>query len=181
MIEIFMQATDFNTLFEQNLDEEDKKETSEGVYWERVFANATSDAHKLFKSQKNKMFIETFEDTLRKILRYRNAGVDSDNKYRTDGAYFKYDYNDFIAILYEDIIEDYTKAKKTKGRLTLKKVRTLGFWCFNAGNSFRQIMSLKPRSVILTSGTLAPIDSFEKELQTPFKYKLEAKHVIDLD
>jgi Fanconi anemia group J protein len=35
--------------------------------------------------------------------------------------------------------------------------------------------------MILTSGTLTPIDSFEKELQVPFKYKLEAKHVVDMD
>jgi hypothetical protein len=60
------------------------------------------------------------------------------------GSDFLYDYNDFIAILYEDIVEDYKSNKKTKGRLTLKKVKTLGFWCFNAGNSFRQILSLKP-------------------------------------
>ena len=50
MIEIFMQATDFSNIFEQNLDEEEQKESTDGVYWERVFANATSDAHKLFKS-----------------------------------------------------------------------------------------------------------------------------------
>ena len=58
---------------------------------------------------------------------------------------------------------------------------TMGFWCFNAGNSFRQIMSLKPRSVILTSGTLTPMESFEKELQVRFKNKLENKHVVDMD
>ena len=58
---------------------------------------------------------------------------------------------------------------------------TLGFWCFNAGNSFRQITSLNPRSIILTSGTLTPMDSFEKELQTTFKIKLENKHVVDMD
>jgi Rad3-related DNA helicase len=40
---------------------------------------------------------------------------------------------------------------------------------------------MKPRSVILTSGTLTPMDSFEKELQVNFKYKLENKHVIDMD
>jgi hypothetical protein len=84
------------------------------------------------------MYIESFEDILRKILRYRNdAKFDSDNKFRMDGNQFKYDYNDFIAILYEDVLEDYTKSKKMKGKLSLKKVKTLGFWCFNAGNSFR--------------------------------------------
>jgi Rad3-related DNA helicase len=111
------------------------------------------------------MYIESFEEILRKILRYRNITYyGSDSKFRMDDKNFQYDYNDFIAILYEDVIEDYTKTKKMKGKLSLKRVKTLGFWCFNAGNSFRQIMSLKPRSVILTSGTLTPMDSFEKEL-----------------
>ena len=58
------------------------------------------------------MFIETFEEILRKILRYRNeVEYQNDNKYRTGGE-FQYDYNDFIAILYEDVIEDYQKTKK---------------------------------------------------------------------
>ena len=42
-------------------------------------------------------------------------------------------------------------------------------------------MSLEPRSCILTSGTLTPMDAFERELQVSFKYKLENQHVIDMD
>ena len=149
MIEIFDTATQFSKIFEQDIDEDEKKENemigdNKMQYWERVFANATADAHKLFKSQKNKMYIESFEEILRKILRYRNTNKDSDNKHRSDGDKFKYNYNDFIAILYEDIIEDYQKSKKTKGRISFKSVKTLGFWCFNAGNSFRQLVSLQP-------------------------------------
>jgi len=71
-----MEATDFIDIFENeaNIEEEIKEELkkSKSTYWEFVFANATADAHKLFKSQKNKMYIEFFEETLRKILRYRN-------------------------------------------------------------------------------------------------------------
>lgn len=37
------------------------------------------------------------------------------------------------------------------------------------------------RSVILASGTLSPIDSFEKELDTQFPQKLDANHVIEKD
>ena len=76
MIDIFMEATNFKGLFEsksdENLEEEDKVAPT-AKYWESVFANATTDAHKLFKSQKNKMYIESFEEILRKILRYRNV------------------------------------------------------------------------------------------------------------
>ena len=140
MMDIFLQATDFERLFETDIPKDDPNDPVDAnvKYWEKVFANATTDAHKLFKSQKNKMYIESFEEHLRKILRYRNtAQHSSDNKYRMDGSAFKYDNNDFILILFEDIIEDYKAAKKFKGKLTLEKVNTMGFWCFNAGNSFR--------------------------------------------
>jgi hypothetical protein len=40
------------------------------------------------------------------------------------------------------------------------KNRTLKFLCFNAGVCFNQIQKLAPRSIILTSGTLAPLQSF---------------------
>ena len=39
-------------------------------------------------------------------------------------------------------------------------------------------MSCSPRSLILTSGTLSPLDLFEKELGITFQVKLQNKHVI---
>ena len=57
----------------------------------------------------------------------------------------------------------------------------LGFWCFSPGVGFKQIQKLKPRSIILTSGTLSPLNSFEAELQVEFKQKLENPHVISAD
>ncbi len=59
--------------------------------------------------------------------------------------------------------------------------RVLGFWCFNAGIGFREIQSLKPRSIILTSGTLSPLTSFQAELQLQFTQRLENPHVIAPD
>ncbi|KAF9351726.1 Fanconi anemia group J protein [Mortierella sp. AD094] len=61
---------------------------------------------------------------------------------------------------------------------SVKKRREFKFWCLNPGVIFRPI-SLKARSVILTSGTLSPMESFTSELQTTFKIHLEADHVID--
>ena len=43
----------------------------------------------------------------------------------------------------------------------------------------RQLAGMHVRSVLLTSGTLAPLDSFAHELQLPFKISLENPHVID--
>lgn len=43
----------------------------------------------------------------------------------------------------------------------------------------RQLAAMHVRSVLLTSGTLSPLDSFAQELQLPFKISLENPHVID--
>ncbi|KAF9207679.1 Fanconi anemia group J protein [Haplosporangium sp. Z 27] len=78
------------------------------------------------------------------------------------------------------------QKKKRKGKYTnkghvgnaAKKQREFKFWCLNPGVIFRPL-SLSARSVILTSGTLSPMESFASELQTTFKIQLETDHVID--
>jgi len=47
------------------------------------------------------------------------------------------------------------------------------------GVGFEYIKASGPRSVLLTSGTLAPLKSFESELTIDFPIKLENNHVID--
>lgn len=54
----------------------------------------------------------------------------------------------------------------------------LCFWCLHPGVAFSRVTA-KTHSVILTSGTLAPIESFASELGTLFDVRLEANHVID--
>ncbi len=63
----------------------------------------------------------------------------------------------------------------------LRGSRTLGFWCFNPGLGFKKIQALKPRTLILTSGTLYPMNSFQKELMVDFPITIENKHVISKD
>ena len=57
----------------------------------------------------------------------------------------------------------------------------MGFWCFNAGVGFSQLQKLNPLSLILTSGTLSPLNTFEAELQIRFNQKLECPHVINCE
>lgn len=53
------------------------------------------------------------------------------------------------------------KRKKNSNIFVQKNwSRTLAFWCFNAGIGFREIQELMPKSIILTSGTLTPLNSF---------------------
>ncbi|XP_039002145.1 Fanconi anemia group J protein homolog [Hibiscus syriacus] len=54
---------------------------------------------------------------------------------------------------------------------------SLGLWCLNPSVVFRDITDLS-LSVILTSGTLSPTNSFSSELGVQFGNYLEAPHVI---
>ena len=56
---------------------------------------------------------------------------------------------------------------------------TMSLWCLNPGIIFKQI-ACKAHSVVLTSGTLAPLDSFSSELGTIFQVSLEAPHVVNM-
>ncbi|KAK8353946.1 hypothetical protein V6Z12_A05G191400 [Gossypium hirsutum] len=56
---------------------------------------------------------------------------------------------------------------------------SLGLWCLNPSVVFRDVSDLS-LSVILTSGTLSPMNSFSSELGVQFGNCLEAPHVIDI-
>ncbi|KAG0268519.1 Fanconi anemia group J protein [Linnemannia exigua] len=73
--------------------------------------------------------------------------------------------------------QGYGSQASRRGAQVVKK-REFKFWCLNPGVIFRQL-STKARSVILTSGTLSPMDSFASELQTRFAVQLEAGHVVN--
>ncbi|GMH27363.1 hypothetical protein Nepgr_029206 [Nepenthes gracilis] len=57
---------------------------------------------------------------------------------------------------------------------------TLSLWCLNPAVIFKDIADLS-LSVILTSGTLSPMNSFSSELGIQFGTCLEAPHVIDVE
>lgn len=54
---------------------------------------------------------------------------------------------------------------------------TVSFLCLNPAAVFHEL-KLCARSIILTSGTLSPMQSFQSELGTQFPITLEANHVI---
>lgn len=79
---------------------------------------------------------------------------------------------------------DSNKKKKnldvwTTGTKISKQGRTLSYWCFSPGHAMKELVSYGLRSVVLTSGTLAPISSFRAEMQIPFPIQLENPHVIE--
>jgi len=55
----------------------------------------------------------------------------------------------------------------------------LCFWCLNAAVAFKALADCC-RSIVLASGTLAPLNSFAHELGVAFNHKLEAPHVVNV-
>nr|XP_053647148.1 LOW QUALITY PROTEIN: regulator of telomere elongation helicase 1 homolog [Cherax quadricarinatus] len=62
--------------------------------------------------------------------------------------------------------------------LNSKVGRLISYWCFNPGFGMKDLSELGVKSIILTSGTLSPIDSFTAELQVPFPIQLENPHIV---
>lgn len=65
------------------------------------------------------------------------------------------------------------------GKQMKNKVKKLCIFCLNPGFGFKNFNAVGPKTVILTSGTLSPIQGLESELKCPFQIRLENTHVID--
>ncbi|XP_023240992.1 regulator of telomere elongation helicase 1 homolog isoform X2 [Centruroides sculpturatus] len=62
-----------------------------------------------------------------------------------------------------------------------KKGWTLYYWCFSPELSMMDLIQQGVHSLILTSGTLSPLNSFAAELGISFPVTLENPHIIDDD
>lgn len=59
--------------------------------------------------------------------------------------------------------------------------RTISYWCFAPSEAMRELAALRPRSILVTSGTLSPLESYAMELDIPFPNRLENPHIIKDD
>ncbi|KAK2149282.1 hypothetical protein LSH36_457g01025 [Paralvinella palmiformis] len=60
-----------------------------------------------------------------------------------------------------------------------KTTRTLSYWCFSPGHAMGDLKAHGVKSIILTSGTLSPLNSFKLEMGIDFQVELENPHVIE--
>eukprot|EP00118_Oscarella_pearsei_P015777 m.145170 g.145170 ORF g.145170 m.145170 type:complete len:614 (+) comp38414_c0_seq4:1803-3644(+) len=70
-------------------------------------------------------------------------------------------------------------GKESRWRSTDDKdvTHTINFWCFNPAVAFSYVGSVS-RCIVLSSGTLSPMNTFASELGAEFPLSLEANHVI---
>ncbi|XP_055634696.1 regulator of telomere elongation helicase 1 homolog [Toxorhynchites rutilus septentrionalis] len=77
---------------------------------------------------------------------------------------------------------DLEEPEKVRGKVkqTINvNAKELNFWCLNPGFVMRQLLEDNVRSIILTSGTLAPVKPFASELDIPIAVQLENPHIIE--
>jgi hypothetical protein len=89
------------------------------------------------------------------------------------------DYKVFIC---EDLNEPKTKQSENiaafvSGSVIFKRV--LNYWTFSPGIAMEELSRLGIRSILLTSGTLTPLDSLKEDLKIPFPIELVNPHVIN--
>ncbi|CAG5133949.1 unnamed protein product [Candidula unifasciata] len=72
-------------------------------------------------------------------------------------------------------IDSWSTSANNEGR----KERILSYWCFSPGHTMKDLLAHGVKVIILTSGTLSPLDSFTMEMQIPFPVQLENPHVIE--
>ncbi|KAM6049595.1 Fanconi anemia group J protein [Chlamydotis macqueenii] len=70
----------------------------------------------------------------------------------------------------------FTRPKHKRSSRQKTVVHMLNFWCLNPAVAFSDLSDV--RTIVLTSGTLSPMDSFSSELGVKFSIQLEANHVI---
>lgn len=82
---------------------------------------------------------------------------------------------------YRCVVEKHVKIQRGSWRRRTNSPPSsdlkLSFWCLNPAVAFSDIKN-NVHTLIVASGTLSPLSSFQSELNTPFSTTLEANHVI---
>ncbi|KAJ8871900.1 hypothetical protein PR048_028240 [Dryococelus australis] len=85
--------------------------------------------------------------------------------------------DDFRVVITKSMSRNPLDFQNKKKRHNSEWKYFLHFWCQNPALVFHELQA-SARSIILTSGTLAPVDSFQSELGTMFHIQLQATHII---
>ncbi|CAF1166635.1 unnamed protein product [Adineta ricciae] len=75
--------------------------------------------------------------------------------------------------------EETSNNEQRPSIITAKRPKKLHYWCLSPGFAMRQLCMQNTRSILLTSGTLSPIDSFKAQLAIPFDIVIQNNHIIE--
>merc|ERR1719219_639779 len=95
------------------------------------------------------------------------------------GAFNEHVHPEDLKELYKVYICKEEKGEGGKGFLKNKSENTLlHLWCFSPGFSMQRLARLGARSIILTSGTLSPLQATAEEIGLDFPVRLENQHIV---
>uniref|UniRef100_A0A1B0FG92 Regulator of telomere elongation helicase 1 homolog n=1 Tax=Glossina morsitans morsitans TaxID=37546 RepID=A0A1B0FG92_GLOMM len=77
-----------------------------------------------------------------------------------------------------DSNKDVWLSKNSNANSEKKVAKIINYWCFNPGFGMEQLLNKNIRSIILTSGTLAPLKPLIAELALPVMQQLENPHIV---
>uniref|UniRef100_A0A1A9VRD2 Regulator of telomere elongation helicase 1 homolog n=1 Tax=Glossina austeni TaxID=7395 RepID=A0A1A9VRD2_GLOAU len=77
-----------------------------------------------------------------------------------------------------DSNKDVWLSKNSNANSEKKVAKIINYWCFNPGFGMEQLLNKNARSIILTSGTLAPLKPLIAELALPVMQQLENPHIV---
>lgn len=73
----------------------------------------------------------------------------------------------------------FNRSESTGNTTVNKTKRIINYWAFSPGIAMLELKALGVRSIILTSGTLSPMDALKEDMKLPFNIQLENPHVIE--
>lgn len=116
------------------------------------------------------------------------GAVESTNAYRNrngSGQSFLRSLHNAIKLLFDPKQKKYHDCFRTVVHVgdhnSAAPPRTVSYWCLDPAVAMSDVANLGIRSLILTSGTLSPMQSFSSELGMDFPVRLENRHVVGKD
>lgn len=106
-----------------------------------------------------------FMESLTRIFRYAN-------KVRNKATLSEH-YKVFVCCEENKYQKSHNSSNNTD-----KNKRVINFWCFSPGLAMEEFKEMAVKTIILTSGTLSPMDSFKEDMRIKFAIQLENPHVI---
>lgn len=92
-------------------------------------------------------------------------------------------HSDYRLYICEEKIKQFYNRNEVKvGQSLVNKAttkRVVNYWCFSTGVALKELTELGIRSVVLTSGTLSPMEAMKEDLRIPFTVELQNPHVIE--
>ncbi|KAJ1402048.1 hypothetical protein B484DRAFT_405534, partial [Ochromonadaceae sp. CCMP2298] len=159
-----------------------------GFHSESMVDELRKGCHLLMEAQENAMdgevnaggvvepTLQKFTQALDRVLRSAKAGNCADYKcYVCDEEIKEYRKKD-------DGTGSGSKAANSYSSLhsgvEKRRRRMINYWCFSTGVAMSELQGLGVKSLLLTSGTLSPMQALKEDIKLPFPIQLENPHVI---